>query len=245
MKPVLIASLLVVFLTACSSVKLDSAPVEDKSGNLVGKGVDAGGKGSAAGGAGGAAGAGGTAGGAAGAGGTAGMGGAAGTGGTAGGAAGAGGTAGGAAGAGGTAGGAAGAGGTAGAGAAASAVAPFNTAIKQQPVQDLQISSKVVYFDYDSSAIKPEFQVVVEAHARVLRADKTRRVALEGHTDATGGREYNLALGQKRADAVRSAMSLLGVPDSQMEAVSFGMEKPAAQGSDEASLAKNRRVEIN
>ena len=235
MKPVLIASLLVVFLTACSSVKLDSAPVEDKSGNLVGKGVDAGGKGSAAGGAGGAAGAGGTAGGAAGAGGTAGMGGAAGTGGTAGGAAGAGGTAG----------GAAGAGGTAGAGAAASAVAPFNTAIKQQPVQDLQISSKVVYFDYDSSAIKPEFQVVVEAHARVLRADKTRRVALEGHTDATGGREYNLALGQKRADAVRSAMSLLGVPDSQMEAVSFGMEKPAAQGSDEASLAKNRRVEIN
>ena len=225
MKPVLIASLLVVFLTACSSVKLDSAPVEDKSGNLVGKGVDAGGKGSAAGGAGGAAGAGGTAGGAAGAGGTAGMGGAAGTGGTAG--------------------GAAGAGGTAGAGAAASAVAPFNTAIKQQPVQDLQISSKVVYFDYDSSAIKPEFQVVVEAHARVLRADKTRRVALEGHTDATGGREYNLALGQKRADAVRSAMSLLGVPDSQMEAVSFGMEKPAAQGSDEASLAKNRRVEIN
>ena len=235
MKPVLIASLLVVFLTACSSVKLDSAPVEDKSGNLVGKGVDAGGKGSAAGGAGGAAGAGGTAGGAAGAGGTAGMGGAAGTGGTAGGAAGAGGTAG----------GAAGAGGTAGAGAAASAVAPFNTAIKQQPVQDLQISSKVVYFDYDSSAIKPEFQAVVEAHARVLRADKTRRVALEGHTDATGGREYNLALGQKRADAVRSAMSLLGVPDSQMEAVSFGMEKPAAQGSDEASLAKNRRVEIN
>jgi peptidoglycan-associated lipoprotein len=111
--------------------------------------------------------------------------------------------------------------------------------------QDLQSSAKVVYFDYDSSAIKPEFQVVVETHARVLRADKTRRVALEGHTDARGGREYNLALGQKRAEAVRGAMSLLGVPDSQVEAVSFGMEKPADQGSDDASFAKNRRVEIN
>jgi peptidoglycan-associated lipoprotein len=103
----------------------------------------------------------------------------------------------------------------------------------------------VIYFDYDSSAIKPEFQAVVDGHARLLRADKSRRVALEGHTDERGGREYNLALGQKRAEAVRSAMSLLGVPDSQMEAVSFGMEKPAAQGSDEASFAKNRRVEIN
>ena len=130
-----------------------------------------------------------------------------------------------------------------GAGGANSAVAQVATTKKLEP--DLTIKSKVIYFDYDSSAIKPEFQAVVESHARLLRAEKSRRVALEGHTDARGGREYNLALGQKRADAVRSAMSLLGVPDSQMEAVSFGMEKPAAQGSDEASLAKNRRVEIN
>jgi len=229
MKPVLVASLLVVFLTACSSVKLDSAPVEDKSGSLVGKGADAGRTSLAAGGTAGAAG------GAAGAGGAGGAG-----------AAGAGG-AGGVAGAGGIAG--AGAGGAGGAGAnsansANSAVAQVVTT-KKPAEPDLTISSKVIYFDYDSSAIKPEFQAVVESHARLLRAEKSRRVALEGHTDARGGREYNLALGQKRADAVRSAMSLLGVPDSQMEAVSFGMEKPAAQGSDEASLAKNRRVEIN
>jgi peptidoglycan-associated lipoprotein len=67
---------------------------------------------------------------------------------------------------------------------------------------------------------------------------------LEGHTDERGGREYNLALGQKRAEAVRQALSLLGVPESQLEAVSYGKEKPAAQGAAEADLAKNRRVEI-
>ena len=70
-------------------------------------------------------------------------------------------------------------------------------------------------------------------------------MAIEGHTDERGGREYNLALGQKRAEAVRAALGLLGVADAQMEAVSFGKEKPAAQGSDEASLAKNRRSEIS
>jgi peptidoglycan-associated lipoprotein len=110
---------------------------------------------------------------------------------------------------------------------------------------DLLSSPKVIYFDYDSIVIKPEFQAVVETHARLLRADKTRRIALEGHTDARGGREYNLAAGQKRAEAVRSAMYLLGVPDTQVEAISFGMEKPAVQGSDESSFARNRRVEIN
>ena len=110
---------------------------------------------------------------------------------------------------------------------------------------DLASSSEVIYFDHDNSVIKPEFQVVVESHARLLRAEKSRRVALVGHTGERGGREYNLAIGQKRADAVRCAMSLLGVPDSQMEAISLGVEKPAAQGFDEASLAKNRRVEIN
>ena len=70
-------------------------------------------------------------------------------------------------------------------------------------------------------------------------------MAIEGHTDERGGREYNLALGQKRAEAVRRALGLLGVTDSQVEAVSFGKEKPAASGSDEASMAKNRRAEIN
>ena len=104
--------------------------------------------------------------------------------------------------------------------------------------------AKIVYFDFDSFAIKPEFQGLIEAHAKYLTANKTKRMAIEGHTDERGGREYNLALGQKRAEAVRRALALLGVADAQVEAVSFGKEKPAATGSDEASLARNRRAEI-
>ena len=105
--------------------------------------------------------------------------------------------------------------------------------------------ARIIYFDYDSFVIKPEFQTIIETHARLIKADKNRKVAIEGHTDERGGREYNLALGQKRAEAVRKAMGLLGVTDSQVEAVSFGKEKPAAQGNDEAALAKNRRAEIS
>ena len=104
---------------------------------------------------------------------------------------------------------------------------------------------RVIYFDYDSFVIKPEFQSVVETNARYLKADKNRKMAIEGHTDERGGREYNLALGQKRSEAVRRAIGLLGGPDAQIEAVSFGKEKPAATGADEASFAKNRRAEIN
>jgi peptidoglycan-associated lipoprotein len=103
---------------------------------------------------------------------------------------------------------------------------------------------RVVYFDFDSFEIRPEFASVLEANARYLAADSSRRLALEGHTDERGGREYNLALGQKRAEAVRRAMSLLGVRDVQMEAVSFGEEKPALAGFDEAAFAKSRRVEL-
>ena len=104
--------------------------------------------------------------------------------------------------------------------------------------------ASVIYFDYDSYSVKPEFQSVLDAHARFLRADKTRRVNIEGHTDERGGREYNLSLGQKRSEAVRRALAVLGVPDSQMEAVSYGKEKPAVQGSDESAFAKNRRAEM-
>jgi len=92
--------------------------------------------------------------------------------------------------------------------------------------------------------VRAEARPVIESHARFLQANKQRKANLEGHTDERGGREYNLALGQKRAEAVRQALSLLGVPESQLEAVSYGKEKPAAQGSSEADLAKNRRVEI-
>lgn len=104
---------------------------------------------------------------------------------------------------------------------------------------------RIVYFDYDSFVIKPEFQSLIETHARFIKAAKERKVLIQGHTDERGGREYNLALGQKRAEAVRSALGLLGVVDGQMEAVSFGKEKPAVLGSDEAAMAKNRRAEIS
>jgi peptidoglycan-associated lipoprotein len=109
----------------------------------------------------------------------------------------------------------------------------------------LKSATRLVYFDYDSFVIRSEFQSVVEAHAKFLKANPTRKIALEGHTDERGGREYNLALGQKRAEAVRRALSVLGVSESQMEAVSFGKEKPAAQGNSEEAMAQNRRVEIS
>lgn len=105
-------------------------------------------------------------------------------------------------------------------------------------------SSRIVYFDYDSYVVKPEAQGIVESNARFLRANNTRRAVIEGHTDERGGREYNLALGQRRAEAVRRSLGLLGVPDSQIEAVSFGKEKPASTGSDEAAYSRNRRAEI-
>lgn len=109
----------------------------------------------------------------------------------------------------------------------------------------LKSATRLVYFDYDSYAVRSEFQPVVEAHAKFLKANPGRKIALEGHTDERGGREYNLALGQKRAEAVRRALSVLGVSDSQMEAVSFGKEKPANQGTSEDAMAQNRRVEIS
>jgi len=103
---------------------------------------------------------------------------------------------------------------------------------------------KVIYFDYDSFAIKPEFQVVIEKHAAHIKQNSQRRVAVEGHTDERGGREYNLALGQKRSEAVRKALNLLGVSDGQIEAISFGKEKPAMAVISEEAFAKNRRAEI-
>jgi peptidoglycan-associated lipoprotein len=105
--------------------------------------------------------------------------------------------------------------------------------------------SRLVYFDYDSYVIKAEFQSVIEAHARFIKAGASRKVVIEGHTDERGGREYNLALGQRRAEAVRRALGLLGVPDSQIEAVSFGKEKLAAQGHSEDVHAQNRRAELS
>ena len=134
--------------------------------------------------------------------------------------------------------------GPSGTGATQSNVAPVDLGASQQPGAGPTGVARIVYFDYDSFSIKPEFQSLIESHARFLKANTARKVVIEGHTDERGGREYNLALGQKRYEAVRRALGLLDVPDSQVEAVSFGKEKPAATGMDEAAFAQNRRAEI-
>ena len=105
-------------------------------------------------------------------------------------------------------------------------------------------SQRVVYFDFDSFVIKGDFQPLIDGYAKVLSINKGKRLVIEGHTDERGGREYNLALGQKRAEAVAKSLKLLGAGDGQMEAVSFGEERPAATGSDESAWAKNRRAEL-
>ena len=129
--------------------------------------------------------------------------------------------------------------------AAARGVAPVQIGASDASAAGPANTVKIIYFDFDSFVVKPEFQSVVEAHARYLTANKSRRMAIEGHTDESGGREYNLALGQKRAEAVRRALGLLGVTDSQVEAVSFGKEKPAVAGFDQESMARNRRAELS
>ncbi|MFZ6750939.1 peptidoglycan-associated lipoprotein Pal [Undibacterium sp. Ren11W] len=124
-------------------------------------------------------------------------------------------------------------------------VSPVETA-SVDPLNDPKgiLSKRSVYFDYDSYVVKDEFKSLVEAHAKYLTANKGRKILIQGNTDERGGREYNLALGQKRAEAVRKALALLSVSEAQVEAVSLGKEKPKATGSDEASWAENRRADI-
>jgi peptidoglycan-associated lipoprotein len=105
-------------------------------------------------------------------------------------------------------------------------------------------AARTVYFDFDSAALRDDARPAIEAHARALGADRTRRLVLEGHTDERGGREYNLSLGQKRAETVQQALVRLGASDAQLEAVSFGKERPAAVGTGEEAWARNRRVEL-
>ena len=103
---------------------------------------------------------------------------------------------------------------------------------------------RVIYFDFDSYGVRDDARGLIENHAKQLAAQRSKRLMIEGHTDDRGGREYNLALGQKRAEAVAKALTLLGASESQVEAVSFGKERPAVEGQDEAAWAKNRRAEL-
>ncbi|MCP3711699.1 peptidoglycan-associated lipoprotein Pal [Paraburkholderia sp. CNPSo 3274] len=126
---------------------------------------------------------------------------------------------------------------------------PNPNAVAQVNVDELNnpnspLAKRSVYFDFDSYAVKDDYQSLLQAHAQYLKTHPERHVLIQGNTDERGTSEYNLALGQKRAEAVRRALSLMGVPDSQMEAVSLGKEKPVATGHDEASWAQNRRADL-
>jgi peptidoglycan-associated lipoprotein len=146
-----------------------------------------------------------------------------------------------------TTGGTAGAGAGAGAGANAGGTPQSQVASVDLTKSTMTVPSnlpRLVYFDFDSYVVKDEFRPVVEANAKALTTDRKRHLVVEGHTDERGGHEYNLALGQKRAEAVVKSLELMGANDNQLEAVSFGKERPAVQGSDEAAWAKNRRAEL-
>ena len=106
------------------------------------------------------------------------------------------------------------------------------------------LSKRSIFFDFDSFAVKEEFRPLLEAHAGYLLSKRDAHVVLQGNTDERGSREYNLALGQKRAEAVRKSLKVLGVPDAQMEAVSFGEEKPRNEADTEEAYAENRRVDV-
>lgn len=101
-----------------------------------------------------------------------------------------------------------------------------------------------IYFEFDSFTVSDQYKPIVEAHAKYLAANRNTKVALQGHADERGSREYNIALGQKRADAVKRMMTLLGAQETIVETVSFGEEKPKNSGHDEASWTENRRVDI-
>ncbi len=119
-------------------------------------------------------------------------------------------------------------------------------AVQANPFTDANspLSHKTVYYDYDSSNIRDEDKPVVEAHARYLINNKGIKITLQGNTDERGSREYNLALGQRRADGVKKLMTVIGVPDNQIDTVSYGEERPIVPDHNEEAYAQNRRTDI-
>jgi peptidoglycan-associated lipoprotein len=112
------------------------------------------------------------------------------------------------------------------------------------PGDSTLIEQTTIYFDFDTARIRPEFSDALSAHARRLVGNQGLNVRLEGHADERGSREYNIGLGERRAQAVRQVLMLQGVSSAQITTVSYGEERPAVQGSDEAAWEQNRRVEI-
>ncbi len=106
------------------------------------------------------------------------------------------------------------------------------------------LSKRIVYFDFDSYVVKDEYKPMVEAHGRYLQANRNARMTIQGSTDERGSREYNIALGQRRADALKKLLILYGATEIQIETVSFGKEKPRREGHDESAWTENRRDEI-
>lgn len=129
---------------------------------------------------------------------------------------------------------------------ASSTMPTQSTAITANPLTDPKniLSKRSVYFDFDSNAVKDEYRGLVQAHAKYMVEKKDTKIRIEGNCDERGSREYNLALGQRRAESVKKVMSVLGVQDARVETVSFGEEKPANAGHDEAAWAQNRRADI-
>jgi len=106
------------------------------------------------------------------------------------------------------------------------------------------LSKRSVYYDLDKTDVKAEYKPMIEAHSRYLASNKGAKVAVQGNCDERGSREYNIALGNRRADSVRKMMNVMGASDSQIEVVSFGEEKPRAACHDESCWAENRRSDI-
>ena len=131
--------------------------------------------------------------------------------------------------------------------ASSSATRPVvQSAVTGNPLHDPNniLAKRSIYFDFDSNVVKDQYEPIVQAHARFMASHAEARARIEGNSDERGSREYNLALGQRRAESVKRQMRVLGVPDNNVETVSYGEEKPAAAGHDEASWSKNRRDDI-
>jgi peptidoglycan-associated lipoprotein len=123
---------------------------------------------------------------------------------------------------------------------------PGGGGVAGNPLKDPNnvLSKRSVFFEFDSFVVRDEYKPMIEAHARYMTTNRNAKMTIQGHTDERGSREYNIALGQKRADAVKRMMTLIGVQEIQIETISFGKEKPRNSNHDEGGWAENRRDDI-